>query len=399
MVDDDIAICELIRIILSDRGFKFNAQYKVYGAFEHIKSHKPDLILLDLHLPDGNGLNICKKVKQDPELQNIPVIILTTREFNIEKDVAYEAGADLFMSKPVDKDELVGFIEKFLQDKIQIRFWGVRGSTPSPEPTKMRYGGNTPCVQMHIPGVNKHIILDAGTGIRNLGDRMILEKEDIDAHLLITHPHWDHIQGLPFFKPIYAPNNRFTISMPEQLEGGCKAVLSGQMQYTYFPVTPKMLRAEVTYKDQQPEKTDFDGYSVSFILANHPTNTAVYKIEAHGKTIIYAPDNELIAHQNPEDNTFVQHLIEFCKGADLLIHDAQYAYQNYEQFRSWGHTAWEETVKLGKLAGVKRLVLFSHDPSSTDEYLDELDHKLTKFEDDFESLSLAREQELLSIPV
>lgn len=397
MVDDDIAICELVNIILTSAGFTFDSQNKVYGSFEYIKAHKPDLVLLDLHLPDGNGLNICKKIKTTEELKHIPVIILTTREFNIEKEVAYEAGADLFISKPFDKDELIQFIKSYLSDKIEVKFWGVRGSTPTPESDKMRYGGNTPCIQITLPGVDETLIFDAGTGIRNLGDHLVRTKEAIHARLFITHPHWDHIQGLPFFKPLYGAKNHITISMPEQLEGNCKQVLSGQMQYTYFPVTPKMLIADVHFEDQPPEETSYNGYAVSFILANHPTNTAIFKIKAHGKTIIYGPDNELIAKQALEDSSFLGHLVEFCADADLLIHDAQYSYDNYDQFRSWGHSPWQETLKIAELAKVKDLILFSHDPMSTDSYLDELNITLKKIDTPLNSIKLAKELSIVKI--
>ncbi|MDV7398537.1 MBL fold metallo-hydrolase, partial [Arthrospira platensis SPKY1] len=183
--------------------------------------------------------------------------------------------------------------------------------------------------------------------------------------------------------------------MPEQLEGSCQDVLAGQMQYTYFPVTPKMLQAEVHFENQEAHECHYEGYSVSYILANHPTNTAIYKIKAAGKTIVFAPDNELIPHQEPEESSFLKLLIDFCSEADLLIHDGQYSYANYDQFRSWGHSPWEETVKMAKAALVKRLVIFSHDPASTDDDLDRLDHQLRTHADDFESIQLAREFSVL----
>lgn len=399
MVDDDIAICELVNMLIQTTGYNFDAQYKLQGAYEAIEEKHPDLILLDLHLPDGNGLNLCKKLKKNAKLKHIPIIILTTREFNIEKEIAYKAGADLFLSKPIGSEELLEAINEFLSKKITVKIWGARGSMPTAEADKMHYGGNTPCVQLTIPDVEETIILDAGTGIKRLGDYLMQQRQQINAFVFITHPHWDHIQGLPFFKPLYAENNRLYISMPEQLDGGCEEVLSGQMQYTYFPVTPKMLRADIRFTDQPPSEVSYNGFKVSYILANHPTNTAMYKIQAHGKSIIYAPDNELIAYQDPEDNTFLHHMIRFCEGADLLIHDAQYSYENYEQFRSWGHSPWQETLKIAKLAGVKKLMLFSHDPGSSDEHLNHLNSLLDAHRKDFSDLWLAKELDVYNLPV
>lgn len=399
MVDDDLAMCELVKFIVTREGFTISSQHRVYQAYEKIKEAKPDIILLDLHLPDGNGLNVCKKVRNDDDLAHIPIIILSTREFYIERDVAFEAGADLFMAKPFDQKELIKAINEYLSEKISIKFWGVRGSTPTPEASKMNYGGNTPCVQLDIPGVNELVILDAGTGIRNLGDHLAKQEGPIKGYLFITHPHWDHIQGMPFFKSIYAKENSFMISMPEQLEGNCKEVLSGQMQYTYFPVTPKMLMADISFTDQPPIETHYDGFSVEFILANHPTNTAIYKIRTHGKIIIYAPDNELIPHQDAQDNTFVEHLIDFCQDADVLIHDAQYCYDNYDKFRSWGHSPWQEALKVAEAARVDHLILFSHDPLSTDEYLDELDKEIQTKKEHVQKISLAKELSVIQLKI
>ena len=392
MVDDDISMCEFVHQIVQRRGYEFESQNRAEGAVEHVIATEPDLVLLDLHLPDGNGLHLCKEISSHPKLQHIPVFILTTREFTIERDIAFEAGASVFIQKPFDHNDIGDTIDEYLTPNVEVRFWGVRGSTPCANKENMLYGGNTTCIEIAIPTTDKVLILDSGSGIRNLGNKLTENSENLQGDIFITHPHWDHIQGFPFFKPIYIPENHFTIHMPQQLSGGCKEVLSGQMTYTYFPVTPEMLMADIDYVTQTHHKQEYDGYAIEFMLANHPVTTAIYKITVGGNTIVFCPDNELVPDIDKSKYSFYLHLEEFIADADVLIHDAQYNLDVYKSRRNWGHSAWEEAVELAKRAGVKQLYLTHHDPASTDEYLSKLDDQLTKQHgDEFETVCMARE--------
>ncbi len=277
-------------------------------------------------------------------------------------------------------------------DRIAVTFWGVRGSTPCANKENMEYGGNTTCVQVEVPNSNEVLILDSGTGIRNLGNELLQQSGKIRGRIFITHPHWDHIQGFPFFKPIYGSKNQFEIHMPAQKDGGCKHILSGHLTKTFFPVTLEMIDANLKYVTQQPRKEQYEGYAVEFMMANHTTNTAIYKIYIEGREIIFSPDNELEPSGMERGEDFYNRLETFCKGADMLIHDGQYDIKSYECKRGWGHTAWETIVDFAQRAEVKHLFITHHDPDSTDQQLADLDEKLqSEFSDQFNSIQLAKE--------
>ncbi|HKK46626.1 MAG TPA: MBL fold metallo-hydrolase [Balneolaceae bacterium] len=278
------------------------------------------------------------------------------------------------------------------EDQVAITFWGVRGSTPCANKENMEYGGNTTCVQVHIPDSKEILILDSGTGIRNLGNELVQNSGSISGRIFITHPHWDHIQGFPFFKPIYGVKNHFQIHMPAQSNGGCKDILAGHLTETFFPVTLEMIDANLVYVTQPQQMMQYEGYEVEYLLANHTINTAVYKIHVNGRQIVFCPDNEIVPRSDRADAKFYNKLTQFFEGADVLIHDAQYNLESYKDKHGWGHSAWETVVDFSHRAGIKRLFLTHHDPDSNDKRLHELDHCLQKkFGGDFDMIEMARE--------
>lgn len=399
MIDDDIAICDLLRRSVEKKDYVFDSQNRMEGALKYIEENRPDLILLDLHLPDGSGLHLAKDLRRNPKISDIPVFMLTTREFSIERDLALQAGVSAFLQKPLDMDDFINRIEETLSDTVDLKFWGVRGSTPCANRENMIYGGNTSCMQLIIPHTDELLIFDSGSGIRNLGNNVMGSNKIIQGRIFITHAHWDHIQGFPFFKPVYLPNNSFDIHLPEQLHGGAKDVLSGQMTYTYFPVTPEMLQAKLSYHTQNPRLQDFGAYKIEFMLSNHPVATAIYKIYTQGKVIIYCPDNELIPEENGQKIPFREHLRHFIKNADVVIHDGQYDRETYPAKKHWGHSAWEDAVEMCAGCNVKNVFLTHHDPDSTDRILAALDQNIQQYSNHFDSLQLAKEGEFFKMKV
>ena len=243
---------------------------------------------------------------------------------------------------------------------LAMRFWGVRGSIPTPEAANLGYGGNTACLEVRYGGLPP-LIFDGGSGLRQLGLSLLGEFPSGGAcHIFFTHFHWDHIQGVPFFIPLYRPD--WTIRFhstrePEVLE----SLLQDQMRPPFFPVAMPAVRAVRSYAQVAATGQTLDGVRIRPIPLHHPNGSNGYRIDAGGHSIVYATDHE---HGDAEID---RALTEQSEGADILIYDAQYTPQEYESRRGWGHSTWVRGARLAREAGVGQLVLFHHEPLRTDE--------------------------------
>lgn len=260
---------------------------------------------------------------------------------------------------------------------LRVRFWGTRGSIPTPGPQTVRYGGNTPCVELRT-GEGWLVILDAGTGIRELG-RDLQERSNgapITGDLFLTHAHWDHIQGIPFFAPIFGRGNHFTIWGSESLERSFAKVLRDQMSPVVFPVSFEELNATIDFKGL-PEGTPTlgRGYEVTAFAVQHPGGALGYRFKSAGQQeggFVYVSDSELSPHPRYDSAPdWRDRMLDFARGAQVLVHDTTYTTEEYEQHRGWGHSTYAETVELAIEAEVGTLVLFHHDPRRTDDQLDQ----------------------------
>ncbi|HEU5314715.1 MAG TPA: MBL fold metallo-hydrolase [Chloroflexota bacterium] len=266
---------------------------------------------------------------------------------------------------------------------MRVRFWGTRGSIATPGPTTLRYGGNTACVEVRADD-GTLIVLDCGTGARALGQALLAERGGTTCgHLLITHTHWDHIQGFPFFAPLFVPGNEWDIYAPGVTGRHLEDTLSGQMEYTYFPVRLDQLGATIRYHDVVEGTFRIGGVKVTSHYLNHPALTLGYRLEAGGASLVYATDHEPHSHHKlelPSGNGKVvlsqplhhedrRHVL-FMAGADLVIHDAQFTASEDASHIGWGHTAAEQVVDFALAAGAERLALFHHDPNHDDDAID-----------------------------
>ena len=257
---------------------------------------------------------------------------------------------------------------------IIVDFWGVRGSVPSPGPTTTRYGGNTSCVS--ITADDKILILDAGTGIRNLGSA-IIGQPDLEIFVIVTHSHWDHIQGFPFFTPIYQPNRPVHMFPTLHKKNVVLASLIDQMDGAHFPVTPDQVPSSFNFITENPlEFLAEKGFQVELIPMNHPGKAFGYKISIEDKIICYFTDNEIDPPY--EKSIEIEKLTQKCKNADILIHDAQYTEDDMPLKHGWGHSLISQVTELGKSADVKNLVYYHHDPERTDDMLDKELEKAAK---------------------
>lgn len=247
---------------------------------------------------------------------------------------------------------------------LHLRFWGVRGSIACPSPDHVRYGGNTSCLEV-TAGEHK-IILDAGTGIRGLGQKLM--KEDTrKGSLLLTHSHWDHINGFPFFAPGFTKGYQFRV-MAGHLGSPIREVLAGQMMQPTFPVPLEAMQADLQFEDFRAGDS-FElvpGVRVKTTMLNHPNGATGYRIEHEGKSLCYITDTEHVPGQ-PDQN-----VLGLIEGADLVVYDATYTDEEFPDKVGWGHSTWQEAIRLGRTANVGRLVIFHHDPEHTDDVMDRI---------------------------
>ena len=249
---------------------------------------------------------------------------------------------------------------------IHVEFWGVRGSVPSPGPTTARYGGNTSCVS--ITKDNKILILDAGTGIRNLGSD-IIGKPELEIFVIVTHSHWDHIQGFPFFTPIYQPNRPVHMFPTLHKKNVVLSSLIDQMDGAHFPITPDQVPSNFNFVTENPlEFLESNGFHMELVPMNHPGKAFGYKIKIDDKIICYFTDNEIDPPY--EKSIELDVLTEKCRNADILIHDAQYIEADMPLKHGWGHSLISQVTKLGESSEVKNLVYYHHDPERSDDDID-----------------------------
>lgn len=248
-----------------------------------------------------------------------------------------------------------------------MTFYGVRGSTPCPCEANRRYGGNTACVAIEVDG-DEPIVLDIGTGLRFWGETLP-QDGTFAGSALVTHLHWDHVQGLPFFVPVDRVGARLDIYAPEQEEGPLKDVFDDLMRPPYFPVRAAELRGDITFHGVQEADFAVGNAKVKTRNVPHPGPTVGYRVEWDGRVVTYISD-----HQEPMDGSqsVSDGVLELCDGADLLIHDAQYTPDEFEQKKHWGHCTVDFALKVAQEAGVRTLALFHHDPARSDDAVDRL---------------------------
>ncbi|TXT26295.1 MAG: beta-lactamase domain-containing protein [Gallionellaceae bacterium] len=265
---------------------------------------------------------------------------------------------------------------------MKVKFWGVRGSIPSPGPKTMRYGGNTTCIEVRTDG-NDLIVLDGGTGIFPLA-QTLLKELPVTAHIFNTHSHWDHIHGLPFFIPIFIPGNNIHLyGAFDPISGaGPERIMSIQMQYSYFPVREAEMQSRIHYQTVMPgEMVSVGTATVTPTLLNHPVINLGYRIECNGKSVFFTGDHE--PHYNiyvPGDDGYAEYqalveeqwqsIVESIRGVDILIADSAYTRQEYPAKKGWGHGTFDSSIQLALAAGAKTLYCTHHEPTRSDDDLE-----------------------------
>jgi phosphoribosyl 1,2-cyclic phosphodiesterase/ActR/RegA family two-component response regulator len=363
--------------------------------------NRPELILCDLLMPKSNGFEVCRSIRE--KLQPTKIIVVSGRDYGVDRTSALEAGADEYLLKPFTWELLSSTIDRLLPEiprrpepksvperesvPARIRLWGVRGSIPVPGKSTVRYGGNTSCVEVRADG--EIIILDAGSGIRLLG--LALDKEfgprSMKLTLMISHTHWDHIQGLPFFSPAYDQKNLIRVLGYEGARAGLAKILASQMETPFFPVSLRQLPSHLAIEELKEMEFRVGSVEVRSKFANHPGICVGYRLATSSGSIAYFPDNEpyeelkmLLASRDgiteEEARGFADaergKMVDFLQGCDVAIMDTQYTEEEYAKHVGWGHSSVDSVVSLALDANVGRLVLFHHDPNHDDQMIDKM---------------------------
>lgn len=400
LIDDDPIVRKVLSKALSTAGWTIHESKDGEEGIQAALQHHPTAVICDLLMPRCNGFQVCRALRERAgELTGLKIIVTTSRGFATDLLNAFESGADHYLVKPVLAEEILKLLEGTASTTAGLphsaappnpaaqlpvgnllRFWGVRGSIPTPGPNTVFYGGNTTCVELRAD--NQLIILDSGSGIRLLGQQLVEEfkERSLELTLLLTHTHWDHIQGFPFFAPAYIANNQVRIIGYEGYRKGLENTLAVQMESSYFPIGLRQLPSNISFIEQREMAFHVGPIRARAIFANHPSVCVGYRLDTSTGSVAFLPDHESYSrmrlharaggHQGQETFDYCraedQKLVEFLRDVDVLVLDSQYDETEYQTHVGWGHSCYEDSVGTALAAGAKRLFLFHHDPGHDD---------------------------------
>jgi phosphoribosyl 1,2-cyclic phosphodiesterase len=371
VVDDSRTQADIMRALLEKAGHHVIISTSGQEALAQIACATPDCVIFDLMMPGVDGYELCRRLRSMPELASTRLVVVSSKAFPFERRRALEMGADAYFVKPLSPATFAADVERLVAGTLTVQFWGVRGTLPVSRPDSRRYGGNTLCVSVDFPD-GRLFVFDAGTGIRALSDALTAEgRTRLNARVLISHPHWDHINTIPFFVPFYMQGNSFEVCGPSHGDITMRGLISAQMDGVYFPITTREFAADVQYRDLAEGNYDIGGVRVRTMLLSHPGNCLGYRLEYAGRQICYVTDNELYPKDSPfRSDEYVERLVEFCRDVNVLITDCTYTDAEYERHIHWGHSSVSQVAELAWRARVRALYLVHHDPGQNDDAID-----------------------------
>lgn len=398
LIDNDALSRTLLSQCLSGRGWRVYEAENGEAGLELVVKHRPAAVICDLRTPKRNGFKVCWMIREQPQLKSTRVILIGVSRFANDRDTAIATGADAYLVKPIVPGELLTALDQCEDQRVttaelqpvvtgptRIRFWGVRGSIPTPGLDTARVGGNTSCVEVRVG--EQVVVLDAGSGIRALGQSLMREFRDkpLNLTMLVTHTHWDHIQGFPFFMPAYNPRVEVRIVGYEGAVHGLRGALFEQMQSAFFPVGLNQMASHVTFDELSDSNVEIGAIKVRSIDAHHPGICRGYRLCTPQGDIVYMPDHEAYERYEIERQRLAGEsskaaldlarsedakVVEFMRDAEVAITDSQYDRVEYPTRLGWGHTCADDAVELAMRAGVKHLFLFHHDPDHHDDKME-----------------------------
>lgn len=376
VVDDDKTMAASYAPLLEKAGHNVTIIHSPTEALTQVAALKPDCIISDLMMPDLDGIGFFQQIRKI-ELEKQPTFVISTSKvFEFDRRRAFEMGVDGYLTKPPHPDTFVNDLLEIINKEAVIRFWGVRGTLPVPGEKAVHYGGNTNCVTLSL-GKKHFFIFDAGTGIKKLSNHLIHQKKfPIAAKIFISHPHYDHINGIPFFVPLYMKGNEFDFYGSPYGEMNLEKIISGQMDSIYFPITVKEFSAKIGFHDLKEETFNIDEVQIQTMQLNHPGPCLGYRVQYNNKVFCYITDHELYLENMPYYNQYeVDRLIQFIRDADVLVMDSTYNDAEYVAKIGWGHSCVSRVVDVADKAKVKLLCLYHHDPDQLDK---DIDYKLSE---------------------
>lgn len=372
VIDDSEPTLATYTELLQKAGHEVTALTSCEHALAEITRLQPDCVLCDLMLPGMDGLEFFKQLRTSNQIKQPAFIIISSKQFDFDRRMALDSGVDAYLTKPIDPATFVSEVISHIHGHMHVKFWGVRGTLPVPGKRALKYGGNTNCITLDI-GKKHHFIFDAGTGIKELSDYIIRQNiHPYHAKIFISHPHYDHINGIPFFRPLYMKGNTFQFLGSNQGDVTLQQYLSSQMDSVYFPVTMNEFTSSISFRSLKEETIMIDDIKVQTLLLNHPGRCLGYRITYKHKIFCYITDNELymkddLEHFNVEQ---VDRLIAFIKNADMVVIDSTFSDEEYKSKIGWGHSPLSNVVDVADRANVKLLCLHHHDPSQSDHDID-----------------------------
>ncbi len=349
LVDDDSDLRTLLGKALRSDGHTVEVFETAGQILQAIRKKPPELVITDLMMPGVDGLALVQQIRADQSFDSVKVIVVSAKSWESDRDAAIQAGADAYLVKPFDLATLRRMVDTIVRNAATLEYWGVHGTLPVPGPNTVRYGGNTSCASLELAD-GRMLVFDAGSGIRTLGNTLAGRKTPLSAALLISHPHWDHLNSVPFFAPLYKPGNNITIYGAPQRNQTLRQLIEAQMDGVFFPITPGRFGSSIEYRD---------------------ITCLGFRVEIGDRSYCYVTDNELfLPGDTRSDPHYLDQLTEFVRDASVLTTDTTYFDEEYPNFVTWGHSAITPVAKLAAAAGVKQLHLFHHDPSHDDDAVD-----------------------------
>lgn len=402
--EDTPEVAYFIQQTLRYAGYPVEVATDGVACLERARVLRPELLVLDIMMPKMNGVEVLRALRADPATAGMRVIVCTAKDFRTERDEITALGAVDFLIKPFEPAQLIEKVNAYLkrdgvppvpQESVSaatkasqpyhpqletgrgcFSLWGTRGSTPTPGGRFLRHGGNTSCMSVYLG--EERFIFDAGSGIRELGMEL-MNGTSRRVNLFVTHTHWDHIQGFPFFTPAYVPGFEIAIYGSASFKKDLKSLFRGQLDHDYFPVEMDDMNACLDFRHLDENPVEIGGAKITWEYAQHPGPTVGYKIDIGGHKIAWVPDNEFLqgftgdpsrlTRDHPLVIPFAK-MIDFLADADVVIHEAQYTDEEYPQKVRWGHSSVSNACLLMKLANVKRWIITHHDPMHDDTFLE-----------------------------